>query len=87
LHDFVENHEEISLPDIVYTLQVGREVMEYRAAMVVNSRDELLEGMKAFLGDDEDNALSKSSIPVFSGNTKEHDPGMNLMLSGKQVKP
>jgi thioesterase domain-containing protein/3-oxoacyl-(acyl-carrier-protein) synthase/acyl carrier protein/ubiquinone/menaquinone biosynthesis C-methylase UbiE len=83
LHDFVENHEEISLPDIVYTLQVGREVMEYRAAMVVNSRDELLEGMKAFLGDDEDNALSKSSIPVFSGNTKEHDPGMNLMLSGK----
>jgi amino acid adenylation domain-containing protein len=39
----------ISLPDLAFTLQVGREAMEERLALVVHSADELREKLGAYL--------------------------------------
>ncbi|WP_428243750.1 amino acid adenylation domain-containing protein [Gynuella sp.] len=43
-----------ALADIAYTLQTGRESMEVRLAVVVRSREELLERLKTFLAADHD---------------------------------
>lgn len=48
--DFLENEDTaaISLADIAYTLQVGREDMEERFAVVASSRNSLLHKLKAY---------------------------------------
>ncbi|HEY3366493.1 MAG TPA: SDR family NAD(P)-dependent oxidoreductase [Symbiobacteriaceae bacterium] len=51
------------LSDIAYTLQVGREPMEHRLAVVVFSKDELLEKLKAHLS-------GKSVADLFTGITE-----------------
>lgn len=38
-----------SLSDIAYTLQVGREALEERAAFIVSSHDELIDGLESYL--------------------------------------
>lgn len=43
--EFVEREEQVALSNLAYTLQAGREAMDYRLAMVVvNDREELLQG-------------------------------------------
>ncbi|MEY4484011.1 MAG: beta-ketoacyl-acyl-carrier-protein synthase, partial [Verrucomicrobiota bacterium] len=52
LHDYLARNaqSEIRLHDLAYTLQIGREAMEERLALVVSSKAELLERLKAFVG-------------------------------------
>jgi polyketide synthase PksN len=64
--DFVET-KEFFLPDIAYTLQVGRESMKSRVAMLVHTQDELIQGMKEYLQSINKGKLPETSIPVFSG--------------------
>jgi 3-oxoacyl-(acyl-carrier-protein) synthase/acyl carrier protein/NADP-dependent 3-hydroxy acid dehydrogenase YdfG len=49
LLDFVHGNEDESLADIVYSLQLGREAMEHRLAMVVEDVKELVLGLREFL--------------------------------------
>lgn len=51
LHDYLARKEAsgIRLHDLAYTLQIGREAMGERLALVVNSKDELLEKLKNFI--------------------------------------
>jgi 3-oxoacyl-(acyl-carrier-protein) synthase/acyl carrier protein len=74
---FVKNHEEIKLEDLAYTLQVGREAMEFRLAMVVESREELIQGMQAYIED----ACLRSEIPfpMFSGEVDSGSRGLDLI--------
>lgn len=46
---FLEADESLKLPDIAHTLKVGRDEMEARLAMVVQSRDELMQGLRGYL--------------------------------------
>ncbi|SYX83881.1 trans AT polyketide synthase of type I involved in bacillaene synthesis (fragment) [Paenibacillus alvei] len=46
---YENKYENAQLSDIAYTLQVGRDAMEYRLAMVVHSVDELREKLLAFV--------------------------------------
>ncbi|HEY6872549.1 MAG TPA: amino acid adenylation domain-containing protein [Geobacteraceae bacterium] len=46
--DFLQVEAGISLPNLAYTLQVGREAMGCRLAMVVGNKKELLDTLKAF---------------------------------------
>jgi polyketide synthase PksL len=48
LRDFVAGHEP-SLPDLAFTLQVGREEMEYRLGFVASTVAEVVAGLDAFL--------------------------------------
>ena len=45
-----------TLPDVAYTLQVGREPMEERVAFVVRSREELAAALHAYVAGDRTNA-------------------------------
>jgi acyl transferase domain-containing protein len=76
--DFVERQKELSLSDFAHTLQVGREAMEARLAMIVSSQEELVQGMKDYLS-----KTAEGFIPIFRGDLEE-DHGMIInLLSGK----
>src|SRR5216110_2609936 len=46
---WIQAHEELALQDIAFTLQVGREAMDYRLAIVADSRDALLQSLEGFV--------------------------------------
>ena len=46
---FLKNSE-VGLQDIAYTLQIGREAMAYRLAIIATRKAELLEKLEAFIG-------------------------------------
>ncbi len=48
LIDFLEKRESVSLSDIAYTLQCGREAMEYRLAITADNREALVSGLKDY---------------------------------------
>ncbi|WP_456299291.1 beta-ketoacyl synthase N-terminal-like domain-containing protein [Methylomusa anaerophila] len=79
---FIEVQKDISLPDLAYTLQLGREAMEYRVAMMANSRQELVRGMREYLAAIKAGQELPASVPVFSGNTEEDHSEIRSLLSG-----
>lgn len=70
------------LSDIAYTLQTGREAMEYRLAMVVSNKEELAEGLRACLEPARKGRELEASVPVFTGNPGEN-PEIRNLLSGE----
>jgi amino acid adenylation domain-containing protein len=82
--EFLENHPEVSLAPLAYTLQTGREAMELRLALVVRNREELLQGLKAFLKPHQSGAGSENSIPVFTGDLATEAFKLGRLLSGKE---
>ena len=46
---FLQEHDEINLADLLYTLQVGRESMAYRLAFVVTSKEMLIAQLEQFV--------------------------------------
>ena len=83
MFDFIEPRKEISIQSLAYTLQLGREAMEYRLAMIVNNHEELIKGMKQYLEAVWENRQVESSIPVFTGNVEDGCWGIGGLLSGK----
>ncbi|HEY4491075.1 MAG TPA: beta-ketoacyl synthase N-terminal-like domain-containing protein, partial [Acidobacteriota bacterium] len=79
----IQRQKELSLADIAYTLQAGREAMESRVAMVVTDRDELFRGMKEYLRSIKEGKKAGASIPLFAGNLDEDNAEMRSLLSGK----
>lgn len=61
---FVEKHEQIDLRDLAYTLQVGREAMNARMAIVANSLQEVKEGLSSFVHE------RASTVIIRSGHVK-----------------
>ncbi|WP_455902226.1 beta-ketoacyl synthase N-terminal-like domain-containing protein, partial [Serratia proteamaculans] len=47
IYNYVNQNEKVSLADLLYTFQVGREAMKYRLAIVVQSRNQLLNDLKS----------------------------------------
>ena len=80
--NFMEDQKDISLSRLVYTLQMGREAMEYRLAMVVSSTEELIKGMEAYLKAAGDGENIDSSIAIFMGNSQD-TMGIRSFLTGK----
>ncbi|MGA6163600.1 SDR family NAD(P)-dependent oxidoreductase [Amycolatopsis magusensis] len=75
LEAFVEAEPDSSLPDIAYTLQVGRDAMPHRLAVVAGSRAELLDGLRRF----------REQVPgdaVFTGVAGEHADTYGSLFSG-----
>jgi amino acid adenylation domain-containing protein/non-ribosomal peptide synthase protein (TIGR01720 family) len=75
--EFLQRPESPCLSDLAYTLQVGREAMECRLALVVNDLDELSQGLNQYL------AGATSRIPVFSGDSSDDRSDIRALLSGK----
>ncbi|MCC5467312.1 type I polyketide synthase, partial [Pelosinus baikalensis] len=73
--EFIECKEELILQDIAYTLQVGREAMEARVAMVVNNRQELIQSLKEYLKHPK---KREACVPIFAVNLEEEHEMKNL---------
>jgi acyl transferase domain-containing protein len=82
---FVESGGDLSLADLAYTLQVGREAMECRLATVVRDLDELARALKAFLAHGQEHQTimeGGQAIPIFNGNLDEERSDMRSLLAG-----
>jgi len=80
--EFVERQTEFNLANFAYTLQVGREAMECRLAMVVSDQRELITGLKAFLKCVKEDKAIDDSIPIFTSNLGEDESEIREFLSG-----
>ena len=86
MEDFLNNqlsNTNYQLPDIAYTLQTGREAMEYRLAIVVRNKQELISGLNAFLQSQKKDEYRSDSISIFTGNKENDYPVIRNILSGE----
>jgi polyketide synthase PksN len=74
---FIEQQPELPLADLAYTLQTGREVMEYRMALVADGRDQLVRGLQAYL---QNNGAADN---LFTGDHEQDNSEVKQLLSGK----
>ncbi|MDO9005933.1 MAG: beta-ketoacyl synthase N-terminal-like domain-containing protein [Aquabacterium sp.] len=79
LGNFVRKHLDVTLEDLAYTLQVGRESMAFRWAAIVRDRDELLRALTAGASPVHDAAVG-GGLPVFMGNAHDHQAEMSRWL-------
>ncbi|MEE0930929.1 MAG: SDR family NAD(P)-dependent oxidoreductase [Acutalibacteraceae bacterium] len=69
--DYMKENTSVQLADVAYTLQIGREAMNYRLAMVVKNKEELITAMENYLMVDKAQKENKVSIPLFVGRVQE----------------
>lgn len=86
--EFVIHHPELSLADFAYTLQVGREAMASRLAVVIKNREELIRLLKAYLnragdGNQTGTGFTRAREALYTGNLENDDARMRDLLSGK----
>ncbi|ABQ27262.1 SDR family NAD(P)-dependent oxidoreductase [Geotalea uraniireducens] len=79
IKSWIESHEDADLADIAYTLQMGREAMEYRLAFPAGSLDAVLRALTGFIGND-------PSSGVFSGRVQEGKNEAGLFSSDENGK-
>ncbi|MGW7696744.1 CurL C-terminal domain-containing protein, partial [Streptomyces asiaticus] len=68
LAEFLDEHDELEVADIGYSLAASRAVFEHRAALVTRDRDELRDGLRALHQDGApERAAHGASALVFTG--------------------
>lgn len=81
--EYLEYNVEVPLADIAYTLQVGRETMEWRLAVVVQSRPDLLDALRSY-PESATKDRSEGGWIVFSGCPEEEgDSSLQAFCTGK----
>lgn len=87
VRQYVKRNEELSLDDLAYTLQVGRESMDFRLAVTASSREELMAALSYYLGDTGSSDIPLSgSFGLYEGNAGGPPDDMLRLLSGKNGK-
>ena len=76
----------VNLLDLAYTLQIGREAMESRLALVVDNFEELVQGLDKYLNSKQENKALEFSKPIFLGNPEKDNAELKLSFPGKQEK-
>ena len=87
MHAHLQKHQDVDLADFVYTLQVGRDEMPERLAMVVADKDQLIRKFAAFI---EDGAAPEGAC---TGNTRSeqakalvaNDAAIQAMIGGREL--
>jgi amino acid adenylation domain-containing protein len=82
IRKYVAETPHCRLCDLAYTLQMGREAMDARAALVVTSHQALLRGLGALEERLNGNVKADSKIPIFTGNAEDGNPAIRELLSG-----
>ncbi len=82
LGEFLKKVPAIRLAGVAYTLHVGREPMEHRAALIANSLEELVRNLEGLAEHFRNEGQPALNFPVFMGNTEESDPAFRELLSG-----
>lgn len=82
----LDTHPDLRINDVAYTLQVGREAMPWRLALLVKSMDELRAALYKIVQvlnrGDGMAALEKLNLPLFFGNIDEVPAAIASLLSG-----
>ncbi len=78
MKDYVESNKDLHLADITYTLQVGRQAMDYRLAYVTNSKEALLNALEEFI----DNT---SPAGLLTAQVKKDQDGANVFEAGEDA--
>jgi acyl transferase domain-containing protein/acyl carrier protein/SAM-dependent methyltransferase len=81
--EYLQAQPDISLAALAYTLQVGREALDSRLALVIRNYRELLQGLRDYLNGNPDSPEPERSIPVFTENRDPQRTGLSELLSGK----
>ena len=79
LRDHVRVHPGVSLADLAYTLQCGREAMDSRIALVARDTHELLIALDHYLSGDR----GVAPVPLFTGTAGRDDADLALLPSGE----
>jgi polyketide synthase PksN len=77
---FLNRQPALSMADLAYTLQTGRESMDYRLALVVDGRDQLIHGLKSFL---QPGARGGNPGKLFAGDVEQDHSEIRQLLSGR----
>jgi acyl transferase domain-containing protein len=82
---YVEHHSDLSMADLAYTLQVGRDAMAARLALVVRHRGELVSGLQHYLAhaaEPQRVAEADRPVPLYTGNLDESPTDIQSLLAG-----
>lgn len=78
---YFEQHDKLALPDLAYTLQVGREAMEWRLALLAPDQAGLIAGLHAYL--EHGNKNGNHAVTIIAGNTDEQHNHLKQLVSGR----
>ncbi|MCY7932355.1 acyl carrier protein, partial [Bacillus inaquosorum] len=67
---YLEQNHNLSLPDVAYTLQVGRKAMEARLAIVVNNQEQLVRKLKEYAEAMKNGGVSGQQAFLYTGHTE-----------------
>uniref|UniRef100_UPI00272B21A7 type I polyketide synthase n=1 Tax=Vallitalea guaymasensis TaxID=1185412 RepID=UPI00272B21A7 len=76
---FIESNKDVDLRDMAYTLQIGREAMEYRLIITADSREALMDGLENYTD-------NNYSINVLSCHVKRNSDDIILFEEDKDAK-
>ncbi len=79
--EYMEEQKGVSLAEIAYTLQIGREAMRSRMAVVVKGKEQLKELLGEFLKVSEEGKSLKIKGSLFSGCVSEETPDVLRVFS------
>ncbi|AJP05474.1 peptide synthetase [Streptomyces cyaneogriseus subsp. noncyanogenus] len=82
LHDFLERDGSVTLADVAYGSQLGREALPERLAVVARSLDELKAALAHHLADDPGTDDAPAAVTVHRGNAEEDAGPLGTVLSG-----
>jgi amino acid adenylation domain-containing protein len=82
LQRFLKQSSSLHLSDVAYTLQVGREAMEERAALVIATRDSLISALDELAERLRTGSESPLGVPAFFGNSEDGNPLVRDLFSG-----
>ncbi|TCS93647.1 SDR family NAD(P)-dependent oxidoreductase [Hazenella coriacea] len=77
---FVESHESLNLVDLAYTLQVGREAMDYRMAFFVDSREMLQQTLTEFIED------HSATVGILTAQVKQSKDEIKIFETDEDAK-
>ncbi|WP_025720840.1 SDR family NAD(P)-dependent oxidoreductase, partial [Paenibacillus sp. 1-18] len=77
--DFVKLHESVNLTDLTYTLQAGREAMDWRLAFLTDSRGNLIDKLNRFVNEN-------SSQELLTGHVNNAGDGIELFDSDEDTE-
>ncbi|NRT86794.1 beta-ketoacyl synthase N-terminal-like domain-containing protein [Clostridium beijerinckii] len=73
IKNYICKNKEVNLIDLIYTLQVGREDMNYRMGFMTNSIDDTLKKLNDFINDFSNEDILKSIVK----KSQKNDNGLN----------
>jgi polyketide synthase PksN len=80
MKNFIASHEDLNLPDMAYTLQVGRDAMDYRLALAANSKKDVITALEGFIN-------NNPSALVLTGQVKPGENEAPLFQSNENTTP